>query len=384
MFERKLASILRQNASQYPVVTLFGPRQSGKTTLVRTVFPKHAYANLEDLSVRALAVEDPKAFFVRYKPPVILDEIQQAPQLASMVQVLVDERRDVAGQFILTGSHQPLLAQTISQSLAGRTAILALFPPTLEEIGSAAEGLGTDELLLRGFMPELWRNRSLDPATWYRNYLRTYVERDVRRIVNVRDLLLFERFATLLAGRCGQIANLHGLAGEVGVSSTTLGGWLSILEASFVVFRLPPCLSNINKRSVKSPKIYFTEVGLAAHLLGLETPEQVSRDPLRGQLFENLVVADAFKQRANLGKEPRMSFLRTGGGFEVDLVIDAGGEARPVEIKSAMTWRGAFASGPLRFVAETPRAGNPTVVYDGDDLDLSNGVHVRNIRSFRV
>ena len=182
----------------------------------------------------------------------------------------------------------------------------------------------------------------------------------------------------------GQIVNLHALAGEVGVSSTTLGEWLAILESSFLVFRLPPCASNISKRVVKSPKVYFTEVGLAVYLLGLEAPAQVARDPLRGNLFENMVVADAMKQRANLGKEPRLSFLRTGSGFEIDLVASGGGEVCPIEIKSAMTWHSDFSAGPLRFAAETPQSGPPTVVYDGADMDLSSGVRVRNFRTFRL
>ena len=384
MIEREMSKLVREMAGEYPVVTVFGPRQSGKTTMVRAAFPGHAYANLEDRETRELAVADAKAFFKLYPPPVVLDEIQRVPELASAVQVLVDEHRHDMGRFILTGSHQPLLAETVSQSLAGRTAVLDLFPPTIGELGALAEGVGTDELLLRGFMPELWRSPGMDPTAWYRNYLRTYVERDVRRIVNVRNVGLFEKFLVLLAGRTGQVANLHGMSGEVGVSSTTLAEWLSILEASFLVFRLPPAATNLSKRVVKSPKVYFTETGLAVHLLGLETAAQVARDPLRGQLFENLVVADAMKQRANMGKEPRLSFLRTGRGFEVDLIASGGGETRPIEIKSSMTWHSDFAAGVRHFAAETARAVAPTVVYDGGDMDLSNGVVVRNFRHFRV
>ena len=371
-------------AHQYPVVTIFGPRQSGKTTVVRDVFPEYEYVNLEDRESRDLAAMDAKAFFARHQPPVVLDEIQHVPELASTVQVLVDERRHDMGRFILTGSHQPLLAETVSQSLAGRTAILDLYPPAIPELGDVARKSDTDSLIFRGFMPELWRIPELDPTAWYRNYFRTYVERDVRKLINVRNTILFEKFVTLLAGRVGQIVNLHALAGEVGVSSTTLGEWLAILESSFLVFRLPPCASNISKRVVKSPKVYFTEVGLAVYLLGPEAPAQVARDPLRGNLFENMVVADALKQRANLGKEPRLSFLRTGSGFEIDLVASAGGETRPIEIKSSMTWHSDFSAGPMRFAAETPRTVSPTVVYDGADMDFSNGVSARNFRTFRM
>lgn len=384
MIERKLSSLVRDMARQYPVVTLFGPRQSGKTTVVRDVFPSYDYVNLEDRELRNLAATDAKAFFSHHPPPVILDEIQHVPELASSVQVLVDDRRHDMGRFILTGSHQPLLAETVSQSLAGRTAILDLYPPTIAELGEQAMAMTADELMLRGFMPELWRAPSLNPTAWYRNYFRTYVERDVRRLVNVRSTILFEKFVTLLAGRVGQLVNLHALSDEVGVSSTTLGEWLAILESSFLVFRLPPSATNISKRVVKSPKVYFSEVGLAVYLLGLETPAQLARDPLRGNLFENMVVADAMKQRANLGKDPRLSFLRTGSGFEVDLLATSGGEVRPIEIKSSMTWHAEFSAGPLRFAAATPRAVSPTVVYDGADMDLSNGVSVRNFRTFRM
>ena len=384
MIKRQLSSFVRDMARQYPVVTVFGPRQSGKTTIVRNVFPKYGYVNLEDREERALATADAMTFFRNHPPPVILDEIQHVPDLASSIQVLVDEHRHDMGRFILTGSHQPLLAETVSQSLAGRTAILDLYPPTFAELGTRAAQTSTDDLLVRGFMPELWRAPELDPSVWYRNYFRTYVERDVRRLVNVRNLILFEKFVTLLAGRVGQIANLHALAGEVGVSSTTLGEWLSILEASFLVFRLPPAVTNISKRVVKSPKVYFTEVGLAVHLLGIENAGQMARDPLRGSLFENMVVADAMKQRANMGKEPRLSFLRTGGGFEIDLISSSGGEVRPIEIKSAMSWHSDFAAGPLRFIEETPRAVSPTVVYDGADMDMSSGVSFRNVRTFRI
>ena len=384
MIKRQLSSLVRKMARQYPVVTVFGPRQSGKTTIVRSVFPRHRYVNLEDREARNLAATDAKAFFAAHPPPVILDEIQHVPELASTVQVLVDEQRHDMGRFILTGSHQPLLAETVSQSLAGRTAILDLYPPAISELGDVAREATADALMHRGFMPELWRNRDMDPTVWYRNYFRTYVERDVRKLVNVRNTILFEKFVTLLAGRVGQIVNLHALSGEVGVSSTTLGEWLAILESSFLVFRLPPSASNISKRLVKSPKVYFSEVGLAVYLLGLETPAQVARDPLRGSLFENMVVADAMKQRANAGKEPRLSFLRTGSGFEVDLVASVGGEVRPIEIKSSMTWHADFAAGPLRLAKETPRSISPTVVYDGIDMELSNGVSVRNFRTFSL
>lgn len=383
MIKRHLASVLAQSASEYPSVTLFGPRQSGKTTLAKTCFPGYAYANLEHHGTRELATNDPDGFFRRFPPPVILDEIQRVPALVSQIQILVDEDRDAMGRFVLTGSHQTKLSEAVSQSLAGRTAIHVLYPPSLEELGGGAKALSTDELLFRGFMPDL-HARNTRPAPWYRNYIQTYLERDVRQLVNIKDLDLFERFLVLLAGRVGSLLNVSSLAGEVGVSAPTVAGWISILEASFLVFRLHPWYEKRARRMVKTPKLYFTEPGLATALLGIESAQQVLRDPLRGNLFENLVVVEALKQRANAGLPPNLFFLRTADGFEIDLLRSSARELRPIEIKSAVTWRDALARNVRVFVRDTPSAFEPTVVYDGDDLDLTSGVSVRNIRSFRV
>ena len=383
MIERQLAPLFRKAALRYPSVTLFGPRQSGKTTLAKTCFPDYAYANLEHLATRELAANDPDAFFRRFAPPVIVDEVQRVPSIVSQIQVMIDERRDEMGRFILTGSHQTKLSETVSQSLAGRTSILMLYPPSLAELGTEATRLATDELLLRGFMPDI-HARSLEPVDWYRNYVQTYLEHDVRQMVHVKDLSLFERFLVLLAGRVGQIVNASALAGEIGVSSPTVSGWISILEASFLIHRLQPWFTNRSKRMVKSPKLYFTEPGLAVHLLGIETAGQLLRDPLRSNLFENLVVAEALKQRANEGRAPNLWFLRTEDGFEIDLLRVSGRSLRPVEIKSAMTWHDSFAKNVRAFAREEPGTDSPTVVYDGDDLDLSDGVSVRNFRTFHV
>ena len=383
MFQRQLAERVCQAASKYPSVTLFGPRQSGKTTLAKACFPGYAYANLEHLGTRELAASDPDAFFRRFKPPVIVDEVQRVPSIVSQIQVLIDEDRDAAGRFILTGSHQTKLSETVFQSLAGRTSILTLYPPSIAELGDAVAGLSTDGLLFRGFMPDI-HARGMDPPDWYRNYVQTYLERDVRQMVNVKDLTLFGRFLVLLAGRVGRLLNASALAGEVGVSAPTVSGWISILEASFLVYRLCPWFPHRGKRMVKSPKLYFTEPGLAAHLLGIESPDQLARDPLRGALFENLVVAEALKQRANAGLSPDLWFLRTEDGFEIDLLRSSGRKLRPVEIKSAATWHDSFARQVRAFARDTPEAGPPAVVYDGDDLELSDGVSVRNVRSFRI
>lgn len=377
---RDLKPVLRQLARKYPVVTLTGPRQSGKTTLVQECFPKHAYANLEHPVIRRLAEEDPVGFFAKYPAPVVIDEIQRVPALTSFIQVAVDAQRHAPGQYVLTGSHQARLHETVTQSLAGRTALLNLMPLALHELPDAQAGSAVDDLLWRGFMPQLYRD-NLDPTTYYANYFKTYVERDLRREIQIRNLAAFERFVTLLAGRTGQVVHLSGLAGETGVSSTTLAEWLSILEASFLVFRLRPYFSNVSKRVVKSPKIYFTEVGLAAYLLGIENPLQMSRDPARGRLFENLVVVDFLKTQLNLGKEPRLFYLREDKGLEIDLLVQQGRQVMPVEIKSAMTFHSDFVRSLRKYCDQDPAAVSPLLVYAGEELPEAHGVKCVNFRN---
>ena len=379
MIHRDLTKELIKTMAAYPVVTLTGPRQAGKTTLAQQCFPRFSYATLEDPAVRNLAENDPKAFFRKYSEPLIIDEVQRVPNITSSIQVIVDGDRKRKGRFLLTGSHQPGLHMAVSQSLAGRTAVMNLMPLSVHEALSSDPGLSTDELILRGFMPELYDDEK-DPTVYYRNYFRTYVERDLRQLAQIRNLAAFERFMVLLAGRVGQIVNLSGLSCETGVSSTTLAEWLSVLEASFLVFRLQPYFSNISKRTVKSPKIYFTEVGLAAYLLGLESHLQVSRDPLRGHLFENMIVADIMKSRLNRGKDPRLFFLRTEKGFEIDLIVQEGRSLHPVEIKSAETFNPAFLANLQRFCKSEPDAKSPVLVYDGENYPERDGVSCVNFR----
>ena len=385
IIDRELKATLLREVALYPVITLLGPRQSGKTTLVRECFPDYAYVHLEDRQAREIALSDERKFFSLYPPPVIIDEIQRVPTLASYVQVLVDANRDRMGAFVLTGSQQPKLAEAVSQSLAGRTSVLSLMPFTVHELTKSAICPTTDELLLRGFMPDV-HVRDVPPSSYYRNYFQTYVERDLRQLVNIKHINLFERFMTLLAGRVGQIVNLASLAGETGVSATTINEWISILEAAFLVFKLQPYFSNVSKRVVKSPKIYFTDVGLASWLIGLSSPEQVARDPLRGQLFENMVVSDIRKQIFNRGGDARLSFLRTDKGFEVDLMISRGTTVQPIEIKSAMTYHDSLVANLRKYVNNDKSAIRPYLIYDGDmDIPLLDGndVGACNFRSFR-
>lgn len=380
MIRREIFNLVRQRASEFPVLTVTGPRQSGKTTLVRACFPHYAYANLEDPETRELAETDYRRFFALYPAPVIIDEIQRVPKLASAIQTLVDQRRSERGRFILTGSHQPLLRETVSQSLAGRCAFLKLLPLTFSELKGALKpaALSQDALILRGGMPEL-ATSSVSANVYYKNYLQTYLERDVRLVANIRNAAAFNRFLVLLAGRVGQLLNLNTLSGEVGVSHTTLAEWLNVLEASFIVFRLQPYHANVGKRLVKTPKLYFTETGLAACLLGLKTTEQVSRDPLRGSLFENLVVSDLLKRKLNSDLEGELYFFRTSDGIEVDILRQTEGGLQPIEIKSSSTWSASLSDGLRTYRKLFPSAVNPTVIFGGKSHPVSaNAISVRN------
>lgn len=352
-------------AGNYPVVTVLGPRQSGKTTLVRACFPGYEYCNLEDPELRALAIADPKEFMYRHPAPLIIDEIQRVPELISVLQVVVDENSGDKGMFILTGSHQPQLKAGIAQSLAGRTALLRLLPLSVSELEQAGIIQDRDELIFNGCMPRLYQEGV--PATGlYRNYYETYIERDVRQLIQLRNLHAFELFMKLLAGRVGQILNLHALSGEVGVSSPTLREWFSVLEASFVVFRLKPYYENFGKRFVKSPKLYFTEPGLVAYLLELRSSAQVSRDPLLGALFENLVLTEALKSCWHRGEDADLYFFRDQKGFEIDLIQSRHRKLYPLEIKAARTYHSDFLKPIRTFQGFGPRIQPGALVYAGN------------------
>lgn len=334
---RLLKRQLQADAQQFRVVTLLGPRQAGKTTLTKMAFPDYRYASLEDLENRQLATEDPNTFLKRFSPPVILDEIQRTPHLLSAIQGIVDEHPNKKGQFVLTGSHQPLLREKISQSLAGRTSLLTLYPLSLIEILNHFNHREEErpwEWIYRGFLPEIYRSQ-LDPTRVYQAYVQTYLERDVRQLIQIKEQIAFERFLKLIAGRVGQLVNFDSLATDVGVSPKTVHEWVSVLEASFILFRLPPYFKNIGKRLVKTPKLYFTDVGLAAYLLGIDSSAQIERDPLYGLLFENLVVMELVKARLNRAKNPDLYFYRDSHGKEVDVLAQVGRKLLPIEIKTS-------------------------------------------------
>jgi len=366
MFKRNLATVIKKSAQQYPIVTLIGPRQSGKTSLAKKLFPEKAYVNLEPLDIRAAAQADPRKFLRKLPEGGIIDEIQRVPELLSYIQTIVDEH-DIPGEFILTGSHQVALHEAISQSLAGRTAMLKLLPLSQVELQEGGIIQSLDHHLFSGGFPRLYV-RDIDPPSFYRDYCQTYVEKDVRSMINVTNLLQFQKFMRLCAGRVGQILVYANFANELGMSTQTVKEWLSILEASFLIFQLTPYYENFGKRLIKSPKLYFTDTGLAAYLIDIETQAQMERDPLRGSFIENLVILELMKYRLNQGKEPHLYFYRDNHNNEVDVIYKVGEHLIPIEIKSSETFHPEFLKGLKFFKALSPeRIPKGYVVYAGEE-----------------
>jgi predicted AAA+ superfamily ATPase len=327
-------------AQAYPVVTIIGPRQSGKTTLVKALFPKKPYVSLEDPDIRLFATEDPRKFLEAYSNGAIFDEVQRVPQLLSYIQGIVDPQ-EKTGLFILTGSHQLALQESISQSLAGRTALLNLMPLTLEELEGTTKTLTADEQIFHGFYPRLYKN-PMDPVQFYRNYIKTYVERDVKLILNIKDLDQFQRLLILCATRVGQMVDYTQLGNELGISRHTVVEWISVLKASFIITTLPPYFENLGKRIVKTPKLYFCDVGLVSYLLGIRTVDHVTHHPLRGHLFENMIINELVKNHLNAGDDTPFYFYRDTNQVEVDIVFQQGLELMAIEVKSSKTFHQNF------------------------------------------
>lgn len=380
MIPRDLTNSLKMMAGVYPIVTLIGPRQSGKTTLARESFPGYTYVNLERLETRRFAKEDPKGFFESYPPPLVIDEVQNCPELLSEIQVLSDSLKK-NGSFILTGSQQLSLMQGVTQSLAGRTALLTLLPLSLRELAQAGVRKSRDESILWGGMPRIY-DSGIEPGVYYRDYFRTYVERDVRSLMKIKDFDKFEIFVKLLAGRIGQVFNASTLAGDVGVSSKTIGEWVALLETSNIIFKLRPWFGNLGKRLVKSPKIYFTDVGLAAMLLGIENTQQLSRDPLLGNLFENLVVLEVMKSAFNENRMIEFFYFRTDTGVEVDLLFKVENRWTAVEIKSASSVNSDYFKN-MDKLAKLPgfESLDKNLVYSGENLKNFKGVRCCNFET---
>ncbi len=364
-FERDISIKFKELLLKYPIVTLVGPRQSGKTTLAKKLCQDYDYINLEDPETRLIAHEDPRALLSQYPERLIIDEIQLVPELLSYLQVIVDDQQK-EGMFVITGSHQLALHEAITQSLAGRTAILELLPLSLRELQGANITQTVDELMLKGCYPRIYK-KSLDPTQAYRDYVKTYLERDVRKMVNLKDVTTFQRFMKLCAARTGCELNMNSLANEVGVSNHTIKQWISILRASYLINLVMPYFENFGKQVVKTPKLFFTDVGLVTYLLEIESIKQLSRDPLRGNLFETLIYTELAKTRYNQGREPNLYYYRDNKKNEVDLIYKRGSELIPIEIKSSQTLQKRFFKGLDYFRQLTQeRCGDGYLLYAGE------------------
>ncbi|MBO7524644.1 MAG: ATP-binding protein [Verrucomicrobia bacterium] len=362
---RNISTVINELLTQFRIITLTGPRQSGKTTLCKSMFPGFAYVNLEDISLREQVKTDPKAFLTACPDGLIIDEVHNYPELFSYLQVVSDQHPK--RKFILTGSSNFNLLESITQSLSGRTALLSLMPFSFSEIRNQMQDVPTDTLLLRGFYPSVWCS-GLNWKYFYQNYYATYVERDVRKILNVSNLNLFQTFIRLTAGRVGSEFNASSLSNEVGISSKTVQSWLSILSASYITFTLPPFFENLGKRLIKSPKIYFYDTGLLCYLLGIENEQQISTHPLRGNIFENLVIAEAMKQIIHRGKIPQLYFYRDRSQNEVDLLYPKGINYEAFEIKSSQTFSASFFDG-IHYLKKLlqDRISRSAVIYAGSE-----------------
>jgi len=371
LINRELSCTLSKVLEYLPIITLTGPRQSGKTTLCRKLFGDLPYVNMEDAATAARFEDDPKAFFSQFPDGLIIDEAQRSKQIFSYLQVLVDEDRMTNTKirhYIVTGSANFALMQNAAQSMAGRTAVLTLLPLSTQEILAKRSDVSTDERILNGGYPAIWSNPKEARSILLSSYYNTYVERDLRQLINIKDLTRFHHFIRLCAGRVGAECNAAQLSVEVGVSLPTIQSWLSILEASYVIYRLSPYYANIGKRLVKTPKIYFYDTGLACWLLGIQSKEQLMIHPLRGGLFENMVINDMQKHFFNQGESPNLFFYRDQRQHEVDLLqIDANGQIHAFEIKAGKTYRTDYANG-LHYIQKAlgDVLQSTTVIYDGD------------------
>ncbi|MBT3214840.1 MAG: ATP-binding protein [Deltaproteobacteria bacterium] len=377
-YPRIISSHIQRLAAQYPVVTITGPRQSGKTTLCKKLFADLEYVTLEDLSNRAFATEDPQGFLARYNSGVILDEIQRVPSLLSYIQGVVDAK-DQNGLFILTGSQQLELMDRVNQSLAGRTAIVKLLPLSYHEIYRHQETLPTlESVLYYGFYPRIFKEK-LNPTEMYSFYTNTYLERDIRSIFQVKDLVLFENFLKLCAGRNGQVLNYSSLASDCGIDQKTAKQWLSILEASYVIKRLAPYYKNLNKRVIKAPKLYFYDSGLVCYLLGIRSAEQLNQHPLAGAIFESYVLSELWKHRYNKIQQGELYYFRDSRGREVDVVFEEDAELSQLEIKMGKTIMSKTFSA-LKYLPTLIGISQSWLVYGGDDSYQRSGYSVLSWR----
>lgn len=373
---REIGKEITEATKYFPVITITGPRQSGKTTLIRSHFPYLTYYTLENLDTRAMASNDPVAFLNKHPEGMILDEVQNSPELLSYIQGIVDEHPEK--RYILSGSNNFTLLKSMTQSLAGRSCVFELMPMSLSEVAGWAHSLTLDELLFNGLFPAICTKNNT-PKYLYPSYIKTYIERDVRLLTNVKDLMLFRTFLRLCAGRIGSVFNASELANEVGVSSHTIFAWVSILQTSYLIYLLPPYYENSRKRLTKSPKIYFCDTGLACSLLGIHSPEELSSHVMRGHLFENLIVTEAYKNCLNTMIEPSLYFYRDSNQNEVDLLRITSSGMKAFEVKSASTYSSHFEK-TLKALPDwvKPTITDRTIVYAGTDERTEGDIRLRN------
>lgn len=376
MIPREAESHVRELLRAFPVVTITGPRQSGKTTLARKVMADRPYVSLEEPDTRQMALDDPRGFLTGLPDGGILDEVQRAPELLSYIQTQVDESGRM-GRFLLTGSQQFGLMSHITQSLAGRSAFLELLPFSLAEQRLAdTEARNLDDVLFSGGYPPI-HDRWLSPDIWLSAYVRAYLERDVRQVLDIQDLDSFQRFVRLCAGRSGQLLNRSALASECGISRNTARSWISVLEASYILFQLKPHHANFNKRLTKSPKLYFFDTGLLCWLLGIRNASQLATHPLRGAIFETFILSEMMKNRFNCGERPELYFWRDSHGHEIDVLCERGTQIKPIEIKSGQTINRDFFKGLDYWVGLAgEQTTDPMLVYGGQASHQRHGVRV--------
>jgi predicted AAA+ superfamily ATPase len=368
-------------AKSYPIVTLTGPRQSGKTTLAQMCFPQKTYHNLEAPDIRQFAQKDPRAFLEEIKSGAILDEVQRVPELLSYLQADVD-RHPEKGRFILTGSHQMALHENISQSLAGRTGILHLLPLSLHELTQAHhQPMAIDTLMFNGGYPRIYQE-SIEPRRYYRDYVQTYLERDIRQMAHIKDLDQFQQFIQVCASRSGQLIDYTGIGNDLGISRQRITDWISVLKASYLVFSLQPYFENFGKRLIKTSKLYFTDLGLLSYLLGLTEPSQLAHHPLRGALFENQIILELYKLYLNRGEKPQFYFYRDNHQNEIDLLIENGNELLAIEIKASKTFHADFIK-PLEQFKQWAAKKNVKayLIYAGEHEQKVNNVQVLNYQN---
>ena len=379
MIRREITDKVLEYAGKFPVVTITGPRQSGKTTLSKALFPHKPYVSLEELDNRNYAQSDPRGFLSQYPEGAVIDEVQRTPDLLSYIQTIVDNKNQ-EGLFILTGSQQFEMMSRITQSLAGRTAIVKLLPFTLQEAYPKLDDIDIDNVLYTGFLPRIF-DKKINPTDVADFYINTYLERDIRQIIHIRDITQFETFLQLCAGRTGQLINLSAISNETGVSHNTIKSWLSVLEASYIIKLLRPYHKRITRRLVKTPKLYFLDTGLAANLIGIKSSEHLKNHPLKGALFETYVVSELLKKKFNRGEKDNLFFFRDQKGNELDILLDNGLDLDLIEIKLSQTLNSGFLKGFKNFPEIGTMQNKEHIVYGGNQNSL---YHNANVHSWKM